>query len=62
MNKHAWWAWATKNSVIMICWTVLAIIFGQWWIALFGAAFLTSLKTERNVTKKGENDETDSSI
>lgn len=46
MNKHAWWAWAVKNSVVMICWTVLAIFFGKWWIAFFGAACLSNLKTE----------------
>lgn len=47
MNKHAYWAWALKNSVAIICWTALACFFGKWWIALFGAAFLSDLKSER---------------
>lgn len=46
MTKHAWWAWAVKNSVVMICWTALAIFFGKWWIALFGAACLCNLHIE----------------
>lgn len=45
-HKHAWWAWAVKNSVVMICWTALAIYFGKWWIAIFGALCLSHLKTE----------------
>lgn len=39
MNKNAWWAWAIKNSICVICWTALAIIFHKWWIALFAALF-----------------------
>ncbi len=36
MNKtKIEWAYACKNAVIMVCWTVLAITFGKWWIALF---------------------------
>jgi CO dehydrogenase/acetyl-CoA synthase alpha subunit len=45
MNKNAVWAWAIKNSICVICWTVLAIVFNKWWIALFGAFFISSLKT-----------------
>jgi hypothetical protein len=26
MNKSAWWAWAIRNSVCVICWTTLAIV------------------------------------
>ena len=43
-NNHIVWAWAVKNSVDMICWTALAIIFGKWWIALFAAAFVSNVK------------------
>ena len=47
-KNSIWWAYAVKNSVTMICWAALAIYFGEWWIALFAALFLTSLKhTER---------------
>lgn len=33
-----------KNAVAIICWTFLACHFGKWWIALFGALFLTSVE------------------
>lgn len=45
MNKSNMWAWAIKNSVCVICWTVLAVVFNKWWIALFGILFLSSLTT-----------------
>lgn len=47
MNNHIYWAWAVKNCVCVICWTALAVVFGRWWIALFGALFLTSLTSNR---------------
>lgn len=46
MNRGAWWAWAIKNSVCLICWTALAIVFNMWWIALFAILFMSSLSTE----------------
>ena len=36
------WSVALKNSIAIICWTLLAVHFDKWWIALFGALFLTS--------------------
>ena len=45
MNKGAYWAWAIKNSVCIICWTILAIKFDKWWIASFALLFMSSLKT-----------------
>lgn len=45
MQKHLWWAWAIKNSVCMICWTALAIIFDKWWIALFGLLFISLIES-----------------
>lgn len=45
MNKNIIWSIALKNSICVICWTVLAILFNKWWIALFGALFLTSYTT-----------------
>lgn len=44
MNKAAWAAWAVKNSVVLVCFTCLAIYFGKWWIVFFAALFLSSLK------------------
>ena len=41
--KSAFWAAAFKNSIIMICWTVLAIYFGKWWIALFACCCLSNV-------------------
>lgn len=46
MNKWIW-AIALKNSVSIICWSALAWYFDRWWIALFGALFLTSFETKR---------------
>lgn len=45
MNESMIWAWAIKNSICVICWTILAIVFNKWWIALFGALFLSGLQT-----------------
>lgn len=44
--KNGFGAWAIKNSICIICWTALAVIFNKWWIALFAALFMTGLKTE----------------
>lgn len=46
MSKSAWLAWAIKNSICVICWVVLAIVFDKWWIALFGALFMSSVQTK----------------
>ena len=46
MNKSAYWAWAIKNSICVICWVVLAIVFNKWCIALFGASFMSDLQTK----------------
>lgn len=29
------------NTISVICWTILAIVFKHWWIALFGLLFLS---------------------
>ena len=46
MNKWIW-AVALKNSISIICWCALAWFFDRWWIALFGALFLTTTETKR---------------
>ena len=53
MNKNAWAAWSAKNIVIVICFTVLAIVFKKWWIILF-CIFPMSLSETK---KAGENKE-----
>ena len=45
-DKNLIWAWAIKNSIIVIAWTALAIVFNKWWIALFAALFVSSLETK----------------
>lgn len=45
MDKNTVLAWAVKNSVCVICWSVIAIFFGKWWIALFGVLFMSDIKT-----------------
>ena len=47
MNKWLW-AVALKNSIAIICWALLAYYFDKWWIALFGALFLTSVEWGRD--------------
>ena len=44
MDKHLYWAWAIKNSVCIICWTALAIIFSKWWIAIFALFFMHDIR------------------
>ena len=46
MNKALIWALAIKNSVAIIAWTALAIVFNKWWIALFGILFISGLETK----------------
>lgn len=41
---------AIKNSVAIICFTVLAIVFSKWWIVFFSALFLNSVE---NNNKRG---------
>lgn len=45
-ERNIIWAWAIKNSICVICWTALAIIFNKWWIALFGLLFLSGISTK----------------
>lgn len=46
MNKHIVWAWAIKNSLSTLGWIALAILFGKWWIALFGLLFISDMQTK----------------
>ena len=41
MNKNMIETIEPNNSICMICWTALAVIFGKWWISLFAALFMT---------------------
>lgn len=48
--RHAFWANALKNSVMAVCWTVLSIVFGKWWIALFMVLCFTDFKISENTS------------
>ena len=48
MDKNIIWAWVIKNSICVICWTVLAIVFNKWWVALFGLLFMSSIAQKYN--------------
>ena len=39
---------AIGNLGIMAAWTILAIFFNKWWIALFAILCLTTIKVETN--------------
>lgn len=45
MNNRMWYAVLAKNAVCVICWTILAVYFNKWWIALFAAFFLSGVQT-----------------
>lgn len=47
MNKSLIWAWVIKNSIAIIAWAVLAIIFNKWWIAFFAILFMSDLDTDK---------------
>lgn len=57
MHGIEWIAWAIKNSVVMICFCILAVYFNHWWIVLFAALFLSEIKTSY-AKKDGKENET----
>ena len=52
--------WCIKNSIVMICFTILAIVFDAWWIALFGALFMNDYK--ETISKEDEHERNCSEI
>lgn len=44
-DKNIWWSWAFATSAIVICWTILAIYFDKWGVALWAIVFVPSIKT-----------------
>ena len=36
-----------KNSVAIICFTILAIVFNEWWISLLSIIFLTVVEYDK---------------
>lgn len=55
MNKNTIGSIALKNSICMICWTVLAVIFNKWWIALFAVLFMTEYTTKHQYHRVCDN-------
>lgn len=50
-NKTAWWTWVIYNSICVICFTALAIVFNKWGIALFALLFMSTLETQARPAK-----------
>lgn len=46
------WICFTTNIVVLICFTVLAVVFHKWWIILFALLFLSSVQTEQKFFRK----------
>ncbi len=58
MNKDAWVAWVActvENVAAVVCFTVLAVYFGRWWIVLFAYFFTNTLTTKSTTARKVEN-------
>lgn len=43
MDRSSLWALVIKNSICVVCWVVLAIVFNKWWVALFGLLFMSGI-------------------
>ena len=46
MNKNVLWVWVIKNSIAVLVWAALAVIFNKWWIALFAVLFMSDISTK----------------
>ena len=46
MSKNILWSVAIMNIISVICFTVLAVVFHKWWIALFAILFMSSATTK----------------
>ena len=46
MNKEVLWVWLLKNVMMMLLWTLIAIVFNKWWIILFALLFMSSVETK----------------
>jgi hypothetical protein len=46
MDKDVLWAWVIKNSISVLTWATLAVVFNKWWIALFALLFMSGLQTK----------------
>lgn len=46
MNKSAYWSVCIINCASIICWTVIAITFNKWWLALFMSLCMCGVKNK----------------
>lgn len=45
-NKILNWQVLIKNSITLICFTILAIVFNKWWLVLFSIIFWTFIERQ----------------
>jgi hypothetical protein len=43
-NKNVLWAYVLKNSISLICWTIIALVFNKSWLVFFSILFLNGLE------------------
>lgn len=58
--KDIWVPWvaaAINNSVAIIAFALLSVVFERWWIALFAILFMTSMKGTIETKERGEQDD-----
>lgn len=46
MKNNIWFTTTVHNAVCIICFTVLAIVFRKWWVALFSILFMLFVNTK----------------
>lgn len=46
MNEYKWLI--LKNIIAIICFTILSIVFNEWWIILFSLLFITWFSDKEN--------------
>lgn len=43
-DSNIYWVVAIKNILVLVCFTVLSIVFHKWWLVFFSAFFIASVK------------------
>lgn len=44
MDRRILYAVLAQNGIVMICWTIIAVVFEKWWLALFAALMMTGVR------------------
>ena len=50
--KTVYLAVCLGNAINMVCWTILAILFDKWWIALFAVLVMSTVKNPQEKYKE----------